>query len=324
MTIITFAYEASQHPHLRRFDIRKDLKAVADLIELCFAGSLDADGRRYVRQMRSAARHTRLLQLTAGMAEQGTAPFSGFVWEQEGQIIGNASHIAMTAHGKKVYLIANVAVHPDYRRRGIARALTEAALDYSQKNQATATWLHVREDNPAAFHLYQKMGFTPRTKRTNWQMKGKPDSPTPSPSLSVGPRRREHWPKHLQWLNQLHPPELDWYLPLNVNHLRPGLRGFIHRLFSSSSIRQWAVTHQGRLWGVVSWHRSLASADRLWLAADPEHETDAILGLIPKVRQYLPTHRSLNLEYPAGRAAEAFEKTGFSPQQTLIWMEHEK
>jgi len=324
MTIITFAYEASQHPHLRRFDIRKDLKAVADLIELCFADSLDADGRRYVRQMRTAARHTRLLQWTAGMAEQGATPFAGFVWEQEGQIVGNASHILMTARGKKVYLIANVAVHPDYRRRGIARALTEAALDYCQKSQATATWLHVREDNPAAFQLYQSMGFTPRTKRTSWQMIGKPDIPTPSPFLSVGPRRREHWAKQLHWLNQLHPPELDWYLTLNVNYLRPGLRGFIYRIFTSSSIRQWAVTYQGQLWGVVSWHRSLAYTDRLWLAVDQEHESEAILGLIPRVRQYLPAYRPINLEYPSGRAAEAFEKVGFSPHQTLIWMEYEK
>jgi hypothetical protein len=36
--------------HLRAFDVRHDLDAVADLVEVCFADTLDADGRRYIQQ----------------------------------------------------------------------------------------------------------------------------------------------------------------------------------------------------------------------------------------------------------------------------------
>lgn len=76
MTIITFPISETQpiHPHIRRFDIRRDLNMVADLVELCFADSLDADGRRYIRQMRSTARHPNFLRWTAGIAERGGDP----------------------------------------------------------------------------------------------------------------------------------------------------------------------------------------------------------------------------------------------------------
>ena len=37
-------------PNLRPLEPGYDLTAVADLIELCFAENLDADGRRYIRQ----------------------------------------------------------------------------------------------------------------------------------------------------------------------------------------------------------------------------------------------------------------------------------
>ncbi len=42
--------------HLRPLDVQRDLLAVADLIELCFASTMDADGEQYLRQMRRAAR----------------------------------------------------------------------------------------------------------------------------------------------------------------------------------------------------------------------------------------------------------------------------
>lgn len=53
---------------------------------------------------------------------------SGFVWEENGQIIGNLSLIPSTKGGRRVVVIANVAVHPDHRRRGIAHELTQRAL----------------------------------------------------------------------------------------------------------------------------------------------------------------------------------------------------
>jgi ribosomal-protein-alanine N-acetyltransferase len=57
--------------------------------------------------------------------------------------------------------INNLAVHPRYRRRGIARALLEAALALGRGHKATRAVLEVRASNLAALSLYQRYGFKP-------------------------------------------------------------------------------------------------------------------------------------------------------------------
>lgn len=53
--------------------------------------------------------------------------------------------------------IANVAVHPTHRRRGIARKLVSAAIE--QGRSLSRLTLEVRESNTTAIALYQSLGF---------------------------------------------------------------------------------------------------------------------------------------------------------------------
>ena len=324
MTVITFPSVRSSHPHLRRFDPRRDLRPVADLIEVCFADTLDADGRRYIRQMRAAARQPHLLRWSAGLGERPYAPFSGFVWEQDGKIVGNLSQIPVPIRGGKIYLIANVAVHPAYRRRGIARSLTRAALEHSARRKAQSTWLHVRDDNPAAIALYRSTGFVERARRTTWKKDGPwHDMVFPHQGLQIVPYHRAHWPLHRQWLDHDYPPSLRWYLPLHVQALRPGLAGFLIRLFTGIDARQWAATWEGKLIAVLTWQRTRGSADRLWLAMAPDAGDSAYQHLIQHACQHIPVNRPLLLEHAASEEMGVhLSCLGFHPQHTLIWMEH--
>jgi len=324
MTIITLPYKASVHPHLRRFDLRRDLASVADLIELCFADTLDDEGRRYIRHMRSTAQNRGMLHLAALSPARDVAPYSGFVWEEAGRVVGNLSQFSMPARGRKVYLIANVAVHPAYRQKGIARAMTDAALETSRERKADATWLHVREENDRAFQLYRSLGFVERTRRTNWVTTSLNEAPPVLLGPMVGPRRREHWQQQAHWFEQMHPPALDWYLPFKLNTFRPGLAGFFYRLLEDAHLKQWAATWQGQLLGVLVWQRTHSSTNRLWLASPPEFEATAIPALFSHTRWEFPMRQKLSLEYPAGRGVDAFKNLGFSPEQTLIWMEYQK
>ena len=137
-------------PNLRQFDAQRDLGPVADLIELCFNDTLDPDGRSYLERMRSLAARPRVLLWVNSPADWNHTPFFGYVWQEDNRIVGNVSLISYPLMGKRLYLIANVAVHPDFRRHGIARQLTLQAIAYARQRQAPAVWLHVREDNLAA------------------------------------------------------------------------------------------------------------------------------------------------------------------------------
>ena len=53
----------------------------------------------------------------------------------------------------------NLAVSPDYRRKGIGQALVNALVDYLQENNVIALLLEVRVSNAPAIALYESLGF---------------------------------------------------------------------------------------------------------------------------------------------------------------------
>ncbi len=55
--------------------------------------------------------------------------------------------------------ITNVAVHPAYRRRGVATALLEQLEKYAESHDMSRITLEVRASNDKAIALYKKMGY---------------------------------------------------------------------------------------------------------------------------------------------------------------------
>lgn len=310
--------------HLRSIDPRRDLLAIADLVELCFRETLDADGYQYLRQMRNLARNSTILTFAYNLAESAARnPTQGFVWEQDDQIVGNVSLLSVFTRGQFFYLIANVAVHPDYRGQGIGRALTAAALNQARQ-QGKAVWLQVRQENAPAVHLYRSLGFRERATRTTWRANpGMPRRPL-AVGYSVQPRHDDDWRSQLAWLDSLYPPDLRWHLTLDRNLLQPGPTGWFYRLMSLEVVKQWSVWAHGRLAGVLSWHVSHTTAQNLWLAAPPQADQTALTELLCTARWQINSkmQTSFNLECPADFAVSPLTEAGFYAHQTLIWMDY--
>lgn len=320
MSAEALALPQTSPSNLRPFDLRRDLLAVADLVELCFADTLDTDGRLYIRQMRQAARSGPLVDLPGG---RGDFPMGGFVWLDEGRLIGNLNLVPHRFGNRRLYLIANVAVHPEYRKRGIARALTQAALEEIERRGPRETWLQVDEKNETAVSLYRGMGFTEKMRRTSWRVQAQPELGAKLGSKAEArSRRAKDWTQQKIWLAHNYPDDVAWQLPLDLNLLQPGWRGAFERAFSERQVEQWSAIQDGRLLGVLSWQSSTLEADRLWLAADPEHEEEAIPALMGAAHAGLPAERSMALNYPSGRGVQALERSGFKAARTLIWMDY--
>jgi ribosomal-protein-alanine N-acetyltransferase len=64
--------------------------------------------------------------------------------------------------------INNVAVHPEFRRRGIARRLLEHVLEAADRRGAPRATLEVRESNDAARRLYEGLGFEVHARRPGY------------------------------------------------------------------------------------------------------------------------------------------------------------
>lgn len=310
----------SASSHVRPFNARRDMGAVADLIERCFLNTLDEDGQRYLRQMREMARNPGIIRWVSMGAELSGSPIIGYVWEDDGQIIANVSLVPYRLNGRSHFLIANVAVHPDHRRQGIASNLTWQAVEHARARGALDIWLHVREENDTAFLLYQELGFTERARRTTWRNHREFPRLETQPGIKLGPRLASHWPIQKTWLDQTYPPELCWHLSLNQGLLRPGFWGAINRLFSAQFIQQWAAQRNDRLQAVASWQATSTRANALWLAAPPDNDEEAVLALLIHARRKVPTRRPLVLDYPAHQHKNVLHSAGFYEHQTLIWM----
>jgi GNAT superfamily N-acetyltransferase len=321
MTSITQSATFSLTDQIRLFDPRRDLLPVADLIELCFADTLDDDGQRYLRQMRQAGKNFSLTGLTAFTAEWSGIPSAGFICEDSGTLIGNASLMSFRGRNRRGFLIANVAVHPAYRRQGIGRALTLRAIEYLRQRKIPAVWLHVREENLAAQNMYLSLGFVERARRTAWRSVSEYPRLPLSPDLSISPRATSRWPTQHEWLSQAYPPDFSWHLPLDINALRPGLRAFLYRFFNNYNIQQWEISRDNCLLGVVSRQTTWTSTTALWLAAPKDGDEQAISNLLLYVRRNVPSGRPFSLDYPATWNSQAIQEAGFHNNQTLIWME---
>jgi len=319
MAAITTPFLA-ETPQLRSLNILRDLPAVANLVEKCFADTMDAEGRRYVQEMRRAGQDNSFLRWASYAVETASMPLSGYVWEENGEIVGNVSLIPFHHRQRKIYLIANVAVRPDCRLKGIGRALTVSAMHHADQRHASETWLHVREDNPGAIALYASLGFRELARRTTWQ--AKPDRNASADGLGITIARRSScdWPLQETWLRRLYPDLLAWYYPMPWVPLRPGIGPAFYRFMMDYNVSQWVARIDKNPSAVLSWQAMSGNSDRLWAAVPPEGSERALTALLLNARRDLSWRQTLTLDFPAGQHNASIDAAGFRPYRTLLWM----
>ncbi len=309
--------------HARWIDITKDLNSVADLLAVAFADRLDADGEAALRQLRRIAR-SRSAQRTYRSSEIPGSPLYGFVWEEDGRIVGNVSLIPLETKPKQ-YLIVNVAVHPLYRRRGIARVLMERTLAYARQKHVGALWLQVETQNQGAIALYRDLGFKALDTVTVWDADPRqhPEiTAVAAPRLRVraGRVRRSEWAQQRAWLEATYPADRVWHFPCRRwDMLAPTWKGMLMRLLTPPSPPQWVARRAGALVGAAIWlPRPSGAMDAVMLAAPPNIAAPDLAVLLAPLRKR--ARRPLRAELPQGFLADALTFAGFQPNRHLLWM----
>lgn len=91
-----------------------------------------------------------------GIGDELSNPFAFFFVALSNGVV--AGYIGAHNIVGEVY-ITNVAVNPDFRKKGIGTALVEHLLSVSLNEQADFVTLEVRKSNNSAIALYEKAGF---------------------------------------------------------------------------------------------------------------------------------------------------------------------
>ncbi|MCJ7807445.1 MAG: GNAT family N-acetyltransferase [Dehalococcoidia bacterium] len=310
--------------HIRTLDMQSDLSVIADLIEDSFSLYNDVDGQAFLRQMRQSAKFTNIFGILPNWSESFPKTPAGFVWDEGGQIVGNVNIIPFTHHGQKIFLIANVAVRPDHRRKGIARALTRHALNFLSGKGVWQIWLQVNQLNQGAVDLYHQLEFEDQCCRSSWHL---------LPGNKLGSdqdlfenallRRRDprEWQFQKLWLDKIYPDEIIWHFPVRLQDFSPDSFWEPDRWFEILKLRHWALSVDDNPIGFLTWQKTESFADSLWLA--PDHRLDeivTIVSMLQAIPERVGRNRPLAVDYPCGRGVEALQSAGFSFVRSLIWM----
>ena len=103
-------------------------------------------------------------RMLAEELENQCAAFLVALEPETDKVIGYAGLLVMADEG----YITNVAVFPEYRRRGVAEQIIQVFCDFAQGNRLAFLTLEVRPSNAPAISLYNSFGFEEVGRRKNY------------------------------------------------------------------------------------------------------------------------------------------------------------
>ena len=282
---------------VRPVNLRTDLRPLADLIELVFADSMDSSGRSAIREMRYLSSLGYGLKLIARLNELALGISLGFVYVLDGKLVGNVSvYPASYPSGfGETWILANVGVHPDYQRRGIAGELMRASLEMIRRRGAARVILQVNYENEAALRLYERAGFVYERAWRVWRRSGFLRAPAPSDrGLRVSRLRQRDWQTEYALAQAARPNSrggLGWLKPIHRAAFSPSLFRRLGNLVSLSSVEKLVVRdHEAGSILASCWIEGGLSFGnvRAWLFADPaiDHQPHAAALLESLVSRY--------------------------------------
>ncbi|MEO6062953.1 MAG: GNAT family N-acetyltransferase [Thermoflexales bacterium] len=311
---------ASADPHIRPMDPRRDGVALADLLETAFRDEpADDEGKAMLRMLRNFG------VFDVAMTEGAT----GFLWIEDGLIVGNASLMRNRARSD-TWVVGNVGTHPGFRGRGIATALVTTCMRYAADRGAARVALEVSQSNAAAMRVYDRLGFGVTGLVTHYARPALGAVPLATLYEPPGPMQ----PRPIGWresgrvwaLSRRNVPiGLTHAEPFSPDDYRPDLKWRIMNAFEGNPVTWISLGARAALRMRVGFDSENALFELMPAADARVDELLAVLSvalarLNPCGRRPIQAHQS-RLDDPGNEAAHAaLQGLGFSSLRTLAHM----
>ena len=315
---------------MRPINLRTDLVSLANLLELVFEDRMDSGGRAALNEMRYMSRIGPGLRLLTRLNDIALGISQGYVWMENDRLVGNVSIHATQWPSElgQAWIVANVGVHPDYRRRGIAKKLMWASMDLIRQRGGTTAILQVEADNTSAHELYHSLGFVDERYWTVWRRSNFSRMPrdTRDNKVYIRRRRRHEWQDEWALAERIRPQKqggLGWLRPLHKGQFRKSWWATLGDWLNLRGTERLVIRsdHDDRLLASLWIERAFAGRTRLTLLVDPLFQGiyDAPL-LQTAIRRY--DHTPLFIEHPSDETAtnRLLKEHSFAPQHDFIHM----
>lgn len=160
-----------------------------------------------------------VLAVHQGLAEE----FHAAVAEQDGKLVGmvfgEVRWVQYAGQSVPGVYISHLRVHPEYRKRGIARGLSDWALEYITELLRSDTVLYgAIMDGNASLHLAGQYGFQPTPQIQGGIVPVRKNPPSVIPDLDVHPAERSELPAIVEGMNSFY-HEHNLWSPVSLDTL---------------------------------------------------------------------------------------------------------
>lgn len=300
-----------------------DAPRVADLLAVAFAEEFEGAGAEVQglhRQLRAGgwAQREPLRSLAAVFGVE----FAFFVAEHRGRVVG-----CVGVMGQALPLINSVAVHPNFRRLGIAEALVREAESFTLSRGHDIVSLDVLEHNAPARTLYQKLGYEEYHRYRTYSRDLTPGSavePLPE-GYDLAPLR----PRHADAFHTIEraslPESFRTVTPTLAPRYASGPPAVFQRLIGGSHTYRRVLTYEGTAAGYLLAHMAAGQREgRIEYPIIPPHHGEAMTGAIAEAGRFLVRHGAttirIDLSHSRTDQHEAVEALSFTHRWTFVQM----
>ena len=314
---------------LRPMEPSRDLRQVAALIEEAFAGQLDFRGQEALRELKAMSRLGPLLWLLDRLSPEFHETFSGFVWVEEGRVVGNVT-VNRSSWRSRKWFISNVAVERGYQARGIARGLMQAAIGMARERSGESVTLQVRADNMPALKLYRDLGFEELMGTTELQLKrvGRVTF-VPAEGFTLRQRNYSEWHKEYELAQAATPASEQRAKPIREEEFRKGVAervvDWLGDIFSGQRSHRLAVDEGDRFIATLTVRASWwGGRHGLEMMVHPDYRGQVEEMLVTKALALLGNYPgqgvAVKMSASHQEAIETLKRYGFVKGKTLLQM----
>ncbi|MCB0188270.1 MAG: GNAT family N-acetyltransferase, partial [Caldilineaceae bacterium] len=279
------------------------------------------------REMRIMSHVGALLKLLNRSTGEFDDIFGGFVWVEGGKVIGNVTVQRGDSSGVR-WQIANVAVAPPFRGRGISRQLMLRALDYIRENGGDWAVLQVYAQNTVARTLYQRLHFEEVGGTVDLRMER-----IPAIDEEVIPKLKsfssDQWQPLYELANSQQSGQMQWWRPPRRIDFQVTFEQIVAEWFwqviGGRQIYRRCIQNEQRFDAAL-----ILTAQRwrcvhqlqFWVQPDQQgqHEATLLQWSLATLQEYPRWPIQLTLSTHHTSAINVAQSFGFQEQQTLLTM----